>query len=456
MKILKPALLITTAAVIYFSCQREIYFDSVSIGILKKDATGNCLPITVNGSFKTDSALTTQNFIDVLVEVSFPGTFRITSDTVNGYYFHQTGNIKRGSRTIRLFGSGKPLAAGINNFTVTYGTSTCNLSITVSGLQAAVFTLAGAPATCTGIYADGDYTKGQPLTPSNILTLQANVTTTGIYSITAATNNGFSFSGNGIFTTTGLQNVILRGTGTPTREEVSNVIANNIVSTCNFGITVKSDTAGQSLFSFDGTPNNCINYTVKGDYYAGIICNAGDTVTMNVNVSRRGTYSINTNTADGISFSASGSFVIEGPQTVRLLASGTPLHSGLTDFIPNTGTQSCNFLVDVQPLPPPAIFTLSGAPGDCSPVTVNSFYIVTRPLDAANTVIIQVNVSTPGYYSISTNTNNGMTFSATGVFTTTGLTNVILQGSGIPEIRGITVMTPHFSISSCTFSVLVQ
>ena len=49
---------------------------------------------------------------------------------------------------------------------------------------------------------------------------------------------------------------------------------------------------------------------------------------------------------------------------------------------------------------------------------------------------IQVNVMAPGNFTISTNTVNGMTFSLTGNFTTTGLQSIKLIGRGIPKDVG--------------------
>ncbi|HYM92889.1 MAG TPA: hypothetical protein VET23_02035 [Chitinophagaceae bacterium] len=448
-------LLVIIAALTYLSCQREIYFDGISVGKLKKDAFGNCSPVSVGGSYKTDTALTITNFVDVQVDVSFSGTYEIRSDTINGYYFIGTGTVDKGLSTVRLFGKGKPNISGNNNFTVTYGNSFCNFYITVSPPSVAVFSLGGSPDSCTAATIAGNYIEGIALTTDNTITVQANVALPGLYTISASTNNGFQFLANGIFTASGLQNVTLKGTGKPIRAEVSNITVANIVSTCNFPVTVLSDTVGKAMFSFDGTPNTCINYTVNGNYYAGIAAN-GNSVTMNVTVTKPGSYYIITNTANGITFSNVGSFLSTGQQTVTLSATGNPINSGPVAFIPNTGTQSCSFLVNVQPLPPPALFTLSGSPSACAPVTVNGFYIHSKPLDAANTVVIQVDVSTPGSYSFSTNTVNGMTFSASGVFTATGLQNVTLHGSGTPQITGTTILTPRYSTSSCSFNVTVQ
>ena len=455
MKVLKIILYLLALLLVLLACQQEIYFDEMSIGKLIKDASGNCLPVLVTGTYKVDSTLTNKSYSEVQVDVSFRGTYDIISDTVNGYFFHQSGNVEKGTSTIRLYPKGKPVVAGTDHFTVKYGTSTCNFYVTVSGLQPAVYTLAGAPDLCSGVFADGTYTIATALTPSNILTVQVIVTTPGFYTLNAATTNGFSFTGAGIFTTTGLQHVILKGTGIPIRAEVSTVTVSAMTSACHFGIPVLSDTAGKAIFSFNGSPDACINFTVNGSFYAGIVTTTDNSVTMSVNVTRPGSYTITTNTANGIIFSNSGAFISTGPQTVTLLATGTPLLSESTAFVPNTGTVSCNFSLDVEPLPPPAVFTLSGAPNTCSSVMVNGFYIVSKPLDAANTAVIQVNVSTPGSYTLTTNTVNGFSFSASGVFTTPGIQNVILRGSGTPQVAGTTILTPRFGTSSCTFSVTV-
>jgi hypothetical protein len=50
-------------------------------------------------------------------------------------------------------------------------------------------------------------------------------------------------------------------------------------------------------------------------------------------------------------------------------------------------------------------------------------------LNSTNKVTVKVNVTTIGSYSISTTATNGMTFSASGAFSTTGVQTVTLTGS---------------------------
>jgi hypothetical protein len=456
MKIFRLIIFVISVAVCYWSCQRELFFDGVSSGKLKKDASGNCLPVKIQGLYIIDTILNQSDFVEVEADVVTPGTYDIYTDTANGYSFRGTGNAVKGSNIIRLTASGKPRSVGINSFKAVYGNSTCIFTVKVSNTPVAVFTLGGAPDFCTGVFENGSYIKDTPLSGANSVTLQVDVSVPGLWSATASTNNGFQFSGNGLFTSTGVQSITLFGSGTPLKDGVTNVAVTNTVSNCNFPLTVLATIDNKAIFSFDGTPGNCISYIVNGVYYAGMGVNISHSVSLNVNVTKTGIYSVNTNTANGLNFSTSGIFTSLGNQTITVNAKGTPVKQESTAFIPNTGTQTCNYYVDVLPLPPPAVFTLSGAPNGCAPVTINGFYIHSKPLDAANTVIIQADVATPGSYNFSTNTVNGISFTASGVFAAAGLQNIILRGTGVPANTGTTVVTPRYVNSACNFTITVQ
>lgn len=92
---------------------------------------GACGSFAPAGFYVKDSTLNATNTVTVGVNVTAPGTYAITTNTVNGYSFSGTGTFTTtGAQTVVLRGTGKPLAAGTNNFTVTAGTATCSFSIT--------------------------------------------------------------------------------------------------------------------------------------------------------------------------------------------------------------------------------------------------------------------------------------------------------------------------------------
>jgi len=81
-----------------------------------------------------------------------------------------------------------------------------------------------------------------------------------------------------------------------------------------------------------GTGGSCTNTIVHGNYWAGISLTSSEFVTIQVEVSAIGTYSITTNVINGYSFSASGEFSTSGTQTVNLAGSGTPLTAQTDQF----------------------------------------------------------------------------------------------------------------------------
>lgn len=105
--------------------------------------------------------------------------------------------------------------------------------------------------------------------------------------------------------------------------------------------------SGTSVFRFDGGSGNCTGALLDGIITAGTALTAANTVTIQVNVDSIGTYSITTSTADGISFSGSGTFINTGAQEITLTGTGTPSAAGT--FTIAIGNGGCTFSVVVLP-----------------------------------------------------------------------------------------------------------
>ncbi len=100
-----------------------------------------------------------------------------------------------------------------------------------------------------------------------------------------------------------------------------------------------------------------------------------------------------------------------------------------------------------------AVGTLGAVAGTCTPVSVEGDYIQGTSLSASNTAQVEVNITTIGTYTITTNIVNGVSFSATGTFSVTGMQNVILNGAGTPVNAGNHSFTVTFGASTCIFPV---
>jgi hypothetical protein len=100
-----------------------------------------------------------------------------------------------------------------------------------------------------------------------------------------------------------------------------------------------------------------------------------------------------------------------------------------------------------------AVYTFGGGGGNCTSAVVNGTYEVGVPLDASNTVVVQVNVTTAGTYNVSTISLNGISFTGTGTFSAAGIQFMTLTGSGTPLANGTFSYIP--GNAGCIFSVLV-
>jgi hypothetical protein len=435
------------------SCQKEVDFvdDGVSLGTLQEDGIGDCLPKTINGIYIATTPLTASNSISVAVNVTELGTYTIASDTVSGFYFRSTGSFTAlGVDTITLQGGGTPATSGTHVFTITYGSSTCDIAIDVlpSGSTPAVFALAGAPAVCSSFVVNGSYAVGTPLGVSNTVVLNVNVTTVGAYNISTS-KNGMTFSKTGSFTAPGPQTLTLNGSGTPTVNGVNTFSITAGTSTCSFDVTVGSSAVG----TLAGSPGGCLPANINGTYTVGTVLTATNTVEVQVNVSTIGAYNITTNTVSGISFSKSGTFTATGNQSVILNGTGTPSAAGAQTFTVTFGSSTCTFTINV--VGTTAAGTLGGTPNACTPSSFQGTYTQNVALTATNTLTVQVNVTAVGSYTISTDVVAGFSFSKTGTFSTTGVQTVILNGAGTPNSSGLKTFTVTFGTSTCTAAVTV-
>ena len=344
MKIFKLATVVLTLLITIVSCQKQDdILSGKSAGSLKKSATGDCLPLTVNGLFKKDSVLNNNSYADVQLDVTAAGTFDIKTDTINGYSFSRTGGVNKGLRTIRLYAKGKPVTTGTNMFTVKYGTSVCTFSVVVGvgsgggggGGTPAVYTLGGAGANCTGFVLSGSYIAGITLTSSNKAIIDVDVSVIGGYNISSTTVNGINFSITGIFTMPGPQTVTLNGTGTPLFDLTSVFPVTGGSTTCSFSLTVSPTPAS-------GYTLDCTGIVANGNYFVGTALGASNTIVLPVNVTSIGTYSISSLPAvNGISFSKTGIFTSTGIQSVTIPGTGIPAAAGPFSYTITGAGNSC-------------------------------------------------------------------------------------------------------------------
>ncbi|MBL0145026.1 MAG: hypothetical protein IPP48_03940 [Chitinophagaceae bacterium] len=244
MNVLKTMVLALCIAM-FWSCSKDdgIDVNTLSSGNVLTDSLGGCLQYKVHGLYVVDTVLTENNYIDVAVNVRNTGNYSISTNTVNGFSFKDTGRLGYpGGNTVRLYGSGKPLANGIYPFKVKYGSSLCTAEISVGNGSsgAAIYSLGGSPNNCSGFNANGTWKAGQIILAGvNNVVVNVNVTAVGTYQISLPAVNGVVFTTGSAplsFTTLGVQSITLYASGTPVNSGAFNYVVNSPSTNCTFSI----------------------------------------------------------------------------------------------------------------------------------------------------------------------------------------------------------------------------
>lgn len=137
MKAVKYLAIVLGGLFLFAACSKELSFENrlpqgSASGTLKSES-GNCQPVTIKGNYVKDSILTDSNYVEVQVNFSAPGKYKIVSDTSNGFSFQDSGYaLNTGPQSIRLKGTGKPILVQTTNFLVAFDTSICMFSINVT------------------------------------------------------------------------------------------------------------------------------------------------------------------------------------------------------------------------------------------------------------------------------------------------------------------------------------
>ncbi|HMT95243.1 MAG TPA: hypothetical protein PKC62_01035 [Ferruginibacter sp.] len=353
MKLFKAIIFVALIGALFVSCEKETSYEggatSLSSGSLKSGGSGDCLPSNVNGIYKTGVTLNSSNYIDVTINVTTAGSYVVKSDTVNGMSFRGVGVFQAtGNQVVRLTGAGRPTLAQLNLFTIKYEGSSCKIGINSvdQATPAAEFQLNGSPANCTGYTVNGNYVAGTTLTAANTLSFMVNVTVIGTYALSVPSVNGVLFTGSGYFATLGPQTVTLSGFGTPAQPGVvsTDVSTINASTKCSFIYTVIPSGGNlNAVFTMGGAGGSCANFSTAGTYTSGTAMNGSNTATVDAIVTGTGIYTVSSNTVNGVTFVASGSFTQTGTRAVTLTAIGTPAAAGTFTFSVTGGSTTCTF-----------------------------------------------------------------------------------------------------------------
>lgn len=183
----------------------------------------------------------------------------------------------------------------------------------------------------------GEYKSGEATGPSHYLKMSVSVHKPGSYSISAtatnpANNNGYFFTTDGEFLSSGTFEIIVPAMGTPKNYTtplkdhftiaLNGNRSNGNDPACTFEIEVKNS-AIKPRYTM-----SCSGTKVFGEYYEEVSINDGShyiEVVLNVEPTSYGaTYEIQTNEVDGIKFYGTGQLLPQASQKVILQGTGVP------------------------------------------------------------------------------------------------------------------------------------
>ncbi|WP_430615340.1 hypothetical protein [Flavobacterium sp. JP2137] len=310
------------------ACKPNVFVEKASV-----DFAVLCANIQTAGNYFIGMNLYDTHKMQVEVNVSHTGFWSINTNVLNGYSFAGTGTFTAtGPQTVQLSGTGKPVAAGTNQFNISTNAATpvncSNIPVVVAAVKYTI--------DCSQAVINGTYMQDVALTNSNTITLKVNVLATGTTTITTNTASGISFSsGLQTFDTLGEQMVTLNGTGTLTATtdvDLNITATSGLVTPCSVTIPTAAQPVRYTMA--------CNSLIVEGSYAPETPMIASNLMKITVNVVYPGAYVISTNAVNGISFSASGTFAQTGSQEITLRATGIPVAGGSFSYIVSNNSSS--------------------------------------------------------------------------------------------------------------------
>ncbi len=201
---------------------------------------------------------------------------------------------------------------------------------------------------CLPSSVNGIFKKDSTLGSGNYLDVQLNLTTGGSYTLVSDTINGYYFRGSGS-AAPGLQTVRLRAVGKPLAPGTNEFRIRFGASECFLTVTVLNSTVTVSSFTLVGGPGVCVAATASGTYKKDVALNSTNTLTVSVNVTTPGAYTLGAVSQNGMFFTSVGNFTILGLQNVTLNGGGIPTTSGAASVVVGNITTSCVFAIVVAP-----------------------------------------------------------------------------------------------------------
>jgi hypothetical protein len=204
------------------------------------------------------------------------------------------------------------------------------------------------------ITANGTYYNGVSANrDTNFVKIVVNVKSTGNYSISSSTSNGFSFSDSGFFSKIGFDTLTLKAKGTPILIQTTDFTLSDSLGNCSFSIDVQ-DSTGTGLGGVDTSGSGTSPGSYSSTYRDSVPADDGTWhfTDSTSNITYGGTITLGqlvTNTDNTSVFECQG-FVTGNTNLSFTVAVTFPTSSVTTGSYQVDGITNTLFLVDISTL----------------------------------------------------------------------------------------------------------
>lgn len=301
---------------------------------------------------------------------------------------------------------------------------------------------------CASAVILGDYKVGTVVNSSNFFQISLNVIEAGNYSILVNNpTSGFFFQREGTFPNEGIYTLQIPAIGAPSTpgSNVFTIHINDEVITCTTSVNVSPADVQFNNIQF-----------VSADQLTKGQSSMGKTIVIKVDVINPGTFNFQTNSQNGLAYSAENiTLGVGANQEVILYANGNPpIAAGNINYtVSGSGYVGSPFNVSVTVIESMAQITSI----NCSSVVVHDIFRLDTPLGASNYIDIPVTTNSTGTYNINVSSveNPGFSFIGSGNITSIGTSIIRVYGTGTPTKAGRISFVVDINGSTCNLDLTV-
>lgn len=175
-----PVIALFLGTMFLITCAKEYSYEGGPLAEYTIEGSpAECTPAILAGKYVSGVAVDESNYLQVTVDVTLHGFYKISTIPFDGISFSASGNFTdTGKQVIKLACIGIPDSSG--SFIVKIpGNNGCYITLKINNKAPSSYVLKGNPGDCSNPAISGNYTQYKPVTSGDTVVLNVNVATPG-------------------------------------------------------------------------------------------------------------------------------------------------------------------------------------------------------------------------------------------------------------------------------------